>query len=462
MASDVELSDREVEILKLVATGVSNKEIAYQLGISPNTVKVHLRNVFTKIGASSRTEAAFTAVRMGLVEHSAPAEEPDDEPEGESGQALLAAEEETGSMQVSVPIATRSFLRVPWWLLVVFGLAALALLGAALGGWRLFAPPLTPTPVPTLALTPTVSAAVPDSRWSEVSALPQGRSGMAAVVFEGAIYLTGGRTSQGVTGSSLRYRPSQGGWEPLADKPTPVTDIQAVVLGERIFVPGGKAASGKSVSVLEAYSPRLNTWDVLTPMPAAVSGYALAAYEGRIYLFGGWDGAVYSSAVYSYDPLDDTWQEHSPLPEARAFAAAAVVESKIYVIGGYDGEQALRDQLVYFPDRDRNDDQPWEQRAPLPEGRYGMSCTALANMIYLVGGLGDANQANGLPPLVYQPLNDRWISFELPPEALGDQPALLGLETRLHVLGGDSPSGLLASHLTYQALYTIAIPSIQQ
>ena len=51
MASDVELSDREKEILKLVATGVSNKEIAYQLGISPNTVKVHLRNVFTKIGA---------------------------------------------------------------------------------------------------------------------------------------------------------------------------------------------------------------------------------------------------------------------------------------------------------------------------------------------------------------------------------------------------------------------------
>ena len=72
MASDVELSDREKEILKLVATGVSNKEIAYHLGISPNTVKVHLRNVFTKIGAASRTEAALTAVRMGLVEQAAP------------------------------------------------------------------------------------------------------------------------------------------------------------------------------------------------------------------------------------------------------------------------------------------------------------------------------------------------------------------------------------------------------
>ena len=45
---------------------------------------------------------------------------------------------------------------------------------------------------------------------------------------------------------------------------------------------------------------------------------------------------------------------------------------------------------------------------------------------------------------------------------MGDRPALLALETRLHVLGGETSSGLLANHLTYQAIYTIAIPSIQQ
>ena len=67
MASETELSDREVEILRLVATGASNKEIAVKLAISPNTVKVHLRNVFSKIGAASRTEAALIAMRMGLV-----------------------------------------------------------------------------------------------------------------------------------------------------------------------------------------------------------------------------------------------------------------------------------------------------------------------------------------------------------------------------------------------------------
>ena len=62
-----DLSGRELEILRLIATGVSNKEIAQKLNISTNTVKVHLRNIFGKIGVASRTEAAMQAVRWGLV-----------------------------------------------------------------------------------------------------------------------------------------------------------------------------------------------------------------------------------------------------------------------------------------------------------------------------------------------------------------------------------------------------------
>ena len=59
---NAELSEREIEILKLVGQGKSNKEIAQDLFISVNTVKVHLANIFKKIGADSRLEATLFAI----------------------------------------------------------------------------------------------------------------------------------------------------------------------------------------------------------------------------------------------------------------------------------------------------------------------------------------------------------------------------------------------------------------
>ena len=61
------LTEREVEVLRLVVAGLRNKEIAADLGISENTTKFHLRNILEKLHASSRTEVAARAVREGLV-----------------------------------------------------------------------------------------------------------------------------------------------------------------------------------------------------------------------------------------------------------------------------------------------------------------------------------------------------------------------------------------------------------
>jgi DNA-binding NarL/FixJ family response regulator len=61
------LSDREIEVLQLLADGMSNKEIAAKLFISTQTVKTHIAHIFEKLGVSDRTEAVASALRRGLV-----------------------------------------------------------------------------------------------------------------------------------------------------------------------------------------------------------------------------------------------------------------------------------------------------------------------------------------------------------------------------------------------------------
>ncbi|MGN0505217.1 MAG: response regulator [Lachnospiraceae bacterium] len=67
--SDEKLTKRELEVLKLLAEGLYNKEIAYRLSISEKTVKNHVSNIFKKIGVSDRTQAAIYAIRNNLLEY---------------------------------------------------------------------------------------------------------------------------------------------------------------------------------------------------------------------------------------------------------------------------------------------------------------------------------------------------------------------------------------------------------
>ena len=66
-AARVELSEREKEVLELLVRGRSNKEIAIQLGISENTVKVHTTRVFEKLGVADRLEAVTAAIQRGII-----------------------------------------------------------------------------------------------------------------------------------------------------------------------------------------------------------------------------------------------------------------------------------------------------------------------------------------------------------------------------------------------------------
>ncbi len=62
-----ELTPAESNVLRMIVGGMSNKEIAFTLDVSENTVKSHVSNIFGKIGVSDRTSAATTAIKRGLV-----------------------------------------------------------------------------------------------------------------------------------------------------------------------------------------------------------------------------------------------------------------------------------------------------------------------------------------------------------------------------------------------------------
>ena len=65
---DEKLTRREIEVLKLLAEGLFNKEISYKLSLSEKTVKNHVSNIFKKIGVFDRTQAAVYAIKNNIVE----------------------------------------------------------------------------------------------------------------------------------------------------------------------------------------------------------------------------------------------------------------------------------------------------------------------------------------------------------------------------------------------------------
>ncbi|MCP4426989.1 MAG: protein kinase [Chloroflexi bacterium] len=67
LGTAVDLTPREMEVIQLLAEGLSNKEMAQVLSVSPRTINFHLDNIYSKLGVSSRTEAAVYALRQGWI-----------------------------------------------------------------------------------------------------------------------------------------------------------------------------------------------------------------------------------------------------------------------------------------------------------------------------------------------------------------------------------------------------------
>jgi DNA-binding CsgD family transcriptional regulator len=442
-----DLSERELEILRQVATGASNKEIAAQLFISSNTVKVHLRNIFAKIGAASRTEAAMYAVRIGLVQGVPSTLLPE-----EASTSYPPVPEQAAAASVE-PFPPRRLW--PRWLTPVIAILLIGLGGLAFALGRTSSPQTTPA-----VFNPPAATATAIPRWQVLAPMLTPRQGLALVAFDNQLYAIAGETSQGITGILEVYNPDADTWIALKSKPIPVTEISAALVNGRLYVPGGRvgAAAHEITAQLEIYDPAVDQWYTGASLPHPICAYALQAFEGRLYLFGGWDGTQYLSSVYMYDPALDSWQTRTPMPTARAFSGAASAGGKIYVIGGQAGESPLDVNEIYTPARDGAEGiSPWEMGFPIPDARLGFQSITIADTIYVLGGSSQANNSYGL---IYIPQSDTWQSIEASPTPLGANFGLSSIGPQLYLVGGEIEAAISDQNLAYQALITLSIPII--
>jgi DNA-binding CsgD family transcriptional regulator/N-acetylneuraminic acid mutarotase len=436
MQADNQLSEREIDILRLVATGASNKEIAQQLFISPNTVKVHLRNIFIKIGVVSRTEATLYAIKIGLI--------PEAIREITTNGAMSDSEAGEGENQKQGNMlgnlrTGRGLLALVLLILIVIGFARTARFG----------------------LNPTQPGASAQERWRAMAELPAPLAGAAVERFEGVFFLAGGENSQGVNGEVFAYDSNLDAWSERAAKPTPVKDARMVVLGDKLFMPGGMMANGQLTDVVEYYDPLNDRWGSAAPLPVALGGYALAAFEGRMYLFGGWNGSQFVDTVWMYDPGEDRWSRRQPLPNGTAWAAAAVLGSKIFLVGGETDSGVQADFLAYYPNRDLNDPSAWEEKPPLPQARKSLSAVTLADGIYIASGVDQTNRLVA-PILRFNEAANTWEVLGDPPQPPTVNMILAATQTRLHLMGGAVSDAVVPYHQAYQAIFTVVLPAVSR
>jgi len=444
-------SERELELLRLLSQGLSNREIAQTLYISPNTVKVHLRNIYAKLNVRSRTEATMVAVQRGWVKV--------DLPEGgrsAAGPATEAKEEGEVVPRAAFPPAIVSERPLTLWQRIYLVVsAALVVLGAWLTWPRQVEPSRPISDLQSQSADRNLSGS---SRWKSLAQMSTPRSRLAVVSHRDRIYAIAGETASGASDVVEAYTLDTDDWTRGADKLTPVANVGAVVLGERIYVPGGSMADGQMSDSLEVYDPgegELGTWSQVRSMPQAGCAYAIAAYEGELYLFGGWNGSTYVSESYRYDPVANEWHALSPMPTRRGFVGAGVIGEHIYVVGGYDGEAELATCEVYDPRADN-----WAACPSMTVPRGGIGTAVIANTLYVIGGGWQSYLVENeyFSPDPSNPGEGTWQTFSSPLLQEWRNLGVTASETTLHAIGGWD-GALLGVNQAYRAIYRLYLPS---
>lgn len=440
------LSERELDVLNRLAAGESNKAIADELSISPLTVKTHLRNIYTKLGVSTRTEAMTVAIQQGVVAVGIAGN-------GESRTADHARQVAGDELALSVdqpPVSGGQAVEASpaivshRWRAVSLGLLVVLLVLAGLFVYFQMREGATP------AITEPIYAeqAIGDSRWASSRPMPEARAGRAVAAVGLDVYFVGGETAGGISDEVRVFQTQTRTWRQATAKPTAVGETTADVLFGEIYVPGGVAADGQPSAVVEAYSPSQDAWRRIASLPQPAAGGLAIAEGGFLYFFGGRDENGALDTAYVYDPGGDSWRPIAPLPEQRVGATGGALTGRLYIVGGSDGAADRDSCFVYDPPADAWDDCP-----PMLRPRAGAGATVLLNKLYVLGGTGETTAPAAWHGEVFDPNSRAWTVLNTPPDvAAWTEPGVTHVETRIYALGGRRDGALSDLSLVYSAL----------
>jgi DNA-binding CsgD family transcriptional regulator/N-acetylneuraminic acid mutarotase len=415
------LSERELEIIALVAEGLTNREVAVSLFLSPNTVKVHLRNIFTKTGVASRTELSMLAVQEGWVEFENQVGDSGEQTQHIDGTADIMPGDDAGT-----PITPWSWQR--WATLGISTLIIIAILilpglrarqAVSLGPGQIFGP---------VQDAPGMQEAEGQGRWEERAALPVRRAGMAVTSSGEKAYIIGGINVEGTTNRVDIYDIRSNQWSEGQIRPASLGNVTAGTLNGNVFVPGGCDANWIPHNVVHQYNPVTDTWSDAASLPIPLCAYALAVYQDQLFLMGGWNGETYTAASFVYDPGNDTWRSIASPSVARGFGAAGGLADRIFYIGGYDGRRELDTCEVYNPAEDE-----WDACPSMLQPRGGIALAVTAGRLYVLGGGWDSFLGFNE---IFSPESGQWTVMDTPIVGEWRNVGTFVWERSLYVVGG--------------------------
>ncbi|HHY57519.1 MAG TPA: hypothetical protein GYA08_19005 [Chloroflexi bacterium] len=444
--TDNPLSEREMEVARLLATGASNAEIARDLVISPHTVKVHLRNIFEKLQVNSRTEASMVLVQRGWIVVPGAVVESAVEP----SPPPLPEPAPLSNTPAHMPRWARAYLvgALAFCLLVLLAPYVSALMSDATDLLTNAGQPRSVPPVVQL-----------EPRWQVRTPLPQPLGRHALVNLAGRLVRLGGETTEGAAVDAVQFFDEQSKrWVALAPLPTPLANLAATTLGATLYAAGGShqttADADKPVLAdqLWRYDESFDTWSAVNALPYAVAGAALVADDAALYLIGGWDGQNMRDEIWRYAPGAQTgWELVGRLTKGRAFLGAATVQNELYIAGGYDGAREVALLERFTPATGEI-----HELAPMATPRGGLSLVYDGVTLYAIGG-GWTQPMTSLER--YDITSNAWSNFPSPIQDEWRNLAAAGRDGRIYITGGWAGE-CLDIHLEFQSSFRALLPVI--